>query len=186
MVILDQSEFDNVKGKIKEKKENCPTFAYSVLDGYIRGKVYADSNFLKTVLIGTNSGIYFVAGEINNLDFNNFLFELHRQSKVEKSRFTLFSSSENWNFIIKNMFKDEIKEIRRLSYKYCHSNDSIEKKRLLGNYFIEKINAEMIKNSLEFNEKYYKDYWGSISNFIENGFGFNILHNGKIIMDPRN
>lgn len=183
MIILNKSEFDYVKMLINKNIVICPTFAYSILDGYIQGTVYADSRFPKTVLFGTNSGIYFVVGEINNLDFNNFLYELYRQRKNKKLRFTLFSSSEKWNCAIKSQLKDEIKQLCRFSFKYDLNKELDDKKLLCSDYSIEKINAEIIKNSLEFNKEYYKEYWGSISNFIENGFGYCILHNGKVISE---
>lgn len=183
MLILNQTEFDNIKSILNKNNVTCPTFIYSILDGYIQGTVYADSRFPKTVLIGTSSGIYFVIGEINNLDFNNYLFDLYRKRKKEKLRFTLFSSSEKWNCAIKNQLKDEIKQLSRFSFEYNLDKELDDKKILSSDYSIEKINTEIIKNSLEFNEEYYKEYWGSISNFIENGFGFCILHNGKVISE---
>ncbi|MGE7768208.1 GNAT family N-acetyltransferase [Peribacillus sp. NPDC096540] len=30
---------------------------------------------------------------------------------------------------------------------------------------------------------YYKEYWGSVSNFSENGFGYWILHKGKVVSE---
>lgn len=183
MIKLNQAEFDNVKNKLINNKVNCPTFVYSILDGYIQGIVYADSKIPKTVLIGTDSGIYYVVGEINNLDFNKFLFKLYRQRKNEKSRFTLFSSSEKWNCVLKNQLKDEIKQLRRFSFTYDFDKEIGDQKLLPSDYSLEKIDPEIIKNSFEFNEGYYQEYWGSIMNFMENGFGFCILHNGKVISE---
>ncbi|MEH7121874.1 GNAT family N-acetyltransferase [Bacillus sp. JJ1773] len=183
MIILNQSEFDKVKSKLRGNNVTCPTFAYSVLDGYIKGTVYAESRFTNSVLIGTNSGIYFAAGESDNLDFNHFLFELYRQRKNKKSRFTLFSSSKQWDYTIKNQLKDEIKQLSRFSFTYENDKKLDDNNLLSCDYSIEKINTENIKKSLEFNEEYYNKYWGSISNFIENGFGFCILHNRKVVSE---
>ncbi|MFB7641920.1 GNAT family N-acetyltransferase [Peribacillus butanolivorans] len=43
--------------------------------------------------------------------------------------------------------------------------------------------VEELSNSSEFNEDYYKEYWGSVSNFSENGFGYCILHKGKVVSE---
>lgn len=182
MIILNQSDFENLKSTLNKSNITCPTFVYSIMDGYIQGTVYADSKSPKSVLIGTNSGIYFVGGEVDNLDFNKFLFELYRHRKNNKLRFSLFSTSEKWNCAIMNQLKDEIKQLSRFSFE--HTDKEIDRKVALSSeYTIEKINKEIIKKSLEFNEDYYKEYWGSTSNFIEKGFGFCILHNEKVISE---
>ncbi len=183
MLLLNQSEFGNLKRTLNKNNITCPTFAYSILDGYIQGTVYVDSRCPKSVLIGTNSGIYFVGGEVDNWDLNNHLFELYRHRKNKKSRFTLFSSSSKWNYVIMNQLKAEIKHLSRFSFDYNFDKEIDGTMLLSSEYSIEKINGEIIKNSLKFNEDYYKEYWGSISNFLENGFGFSILHNEKIVSE---
>lgn len=183
MIILNQNKFTDLKRTLNKNNINCPTFAYSILDGFIQGTVYGDSEEPKTILIGTSSGIYFVAGEADNFGFNRFLFELYRKRKSDKLRFTLFSSSEKWNCTIRNEFNHEMKQLDRFSFSY-NLDRKIEEKRLLSSeYSIEKITPEFIKISLEFNEEYYTEYWGSPSNFIENGIGFCVVHNGKVISE---
>lgn len=110
-------------------------------------------------------------------------FLIYRQRKKKKIRFTLFSSTENWNRVIKELLTDEIKQMGRYSFTYQHTKPPLVKNLPSSEYSIKKINEEIISQSSEFNEKYYKEYWGSISNFIENGFGYCILHNGKIVSE---
>ena len=183
MILLNQSEFEILKRTLNKNNITCPTFVYSILDGYIQGTVYVDSSSFRSVLIGTKSGIYFVGGEVDNLDFNNFLFELYQQRKNNKLRFTLFSSSNKWDGAIMNQLKDKIKQQRRFSFNYNFNNEGDKTILLSSEYSIKKINAEIIKSSLEFDEDYYNEYWGSISNFLKNGFGFSILHNERIISE---
>lgn len=183
MIRLNQSDFENLKSTISRSNIIFPTFAYSILDGYIQGTVYADSKFPKSVLIGTNSGIYFVGGEVDNLNFNNFLFKLYRHRKNNNLRFSLFSTSKKWSCVIMSQLKDEIKQLNRFSFEH-NFDKKIDKKVVLSSeYSIEKIDAEIINKSMEFNEDYYKEYWGSTSNFIEKGFGFCILQNEKVISE---
>ena len=181
MIILNKTDFNKVINVIEGKGKTVPTFSYSVLNNYIRGSVYADSKIPETVLIGTESGIYFVAGREDNPKFNDFLFEFYRQRKSKKLRFTLFSSSEYWDCVINKQFKDNIKQMSRYSFAFDYKNQFHDKNLFASDLLIRRINEELITNSPEFNEEYYKEYWGSVSNSIANGFGYCILHKGKVV-----
>ncbi|WML51695.1 GNAT family N-acetyltransferase [Neobacillus sp. PS3-12] len=183
MIKLNETDFDKVINVIEGKAKTVPTFSYSVLNNFIRGIVYTDSNTPETVLIGTESGIYFVAGKEDNQEFNDFLFDLYCQRKSKKLRFTLFSSTEYWNCLINEQFKDNIKQMSRYSFVFDNKKQFHDKNILVSDYFIRRINEELITNSPEFNEDYYKEYWGSVSNFIKNGFGYCILHKGKVVSE---
>lgn len=183
MINLNETDFEKVINVVEGNVKTVPTFSYSVLNNYISGSVYADSKTPETVLIGTKSGIYFVAGKEDNQKFNDFLFELYCQRKSKKLRFTLFSSTENWDCVINEQFNDDIKQMNRYSFIYSNKKQSHDKNLFFGDYFIRRINEELITNSSEFNEDYYKEYWGSVSNFIEKGFGYCILHKGKVVSE---
>lgn len=100
------NEFEKVINLLKKNdKETYPTFAYSVLNNYIPGQVYMDE-LKKTVLVGTDSGIFVVGGnEMNNglnsifLDISNFLENgfgyclLHNDTVVSECT-SIFSSSQ--------------------------------------------------------------------------------------------
>ncbi|KIV53083.1 GNAT family N-acetyltransferase [Aneurinibacillus migulanus] len=183
MIILNETDFDKVLNVIEGNVKTGPTFFYSVLNNYISGSVYADSKIPETVLIGTQSGIYFVAGKEDNQEFNDFLFDLYCQRKSKKSRFTLFSPTEYWDCAINEQFKDNIKKMSRYSFVYVNNKRSHDKNLFDSDYSIRRTNEELITNSSEFNEDYYKEYWGSVSNFFKNGFGYCILHKGKIVSE---
>lgn len=184
MIILNKSECQLLKSILAGKDVVCPTFVYSILDNFIPGTVYADNGHCPgTVLFKINAGIYFVLGDVTNKDFKNFLVELLRQRKKAKLRFTLFSASEDWDVAIKDKLGEEIKQLNRLTFTYDTDAALAEKRLPCSAYSIVKINEDMIKNSLEFNQAYYEEYWGSVSNFIENGRGFCIVHEGKVISE---
>ncbi|MED4206182.1 GNAT family N-acetyltransferase [Neobacillus mesonae] len=183
MIKLSITAFNKIINVVEGKAKAVPTFSYSVLNNYIRGSVYANSETPETVLIGTESGIYFVAGKEDNQEFNEFLFELYCQRKSKNLRFTLFSSSEYWDCVINELFKENIKQLSRYSFVFDNKKQFHDKNLLANGYFIRRINEELITYSSEFNEDYYKEYWGSVSNFIKNGFGFCILHKGKVVSE---
>lgn len=182
MILLSDNDFDKTKNFIENSVKTVPTFAYSVLNNYISGVVYADSKNPETILIGTESGIYFVAGNENNQEFNEFLCELYRQRKNKELRFTLFSANEYWDSVINELFKDNFKKMYRYSFEYdkkiVHEN-----KRLENEYSIRKISEELITSSSEFNEDYYNEYWGSVANFTAKGFGYCILHKREVVCE---
>ncbi|MFJ7934442.1 hypothetical protein [Sporosarcina sp. NPDC096371] len=59
MIIVSKEHFSIIKEEIKE----APTFVFSVLDNFIKGTVYADSTHYKSLLIKTDSGLYYVVGQ---------------------------------------------------------------------------------------------------------------------------
>lgn len=172
-----------IKEIIKSEKINIPTFAYSVLDGYIKGEVYTESTLSNTILIETQNGIYFICGSEKNEGFNQELINLYREKKSDNLRFTLFSSSGKWNSIINRLLNNEIKQLRRYSYKFGEGNELSGVSKLPKHYCINRITPALIEDSYEFNKKYYEEYWGSVSNFIGKGFGYCILHNEKVVSE---
>ncbi|RIW32069.1 GNAT family N-acetyltransferase [Bacillus salacetis] len=159
-----------------------PAFVHSVLSRTIKGQVFVDSGSGQSFLIGTDAGIYFVAGNTRNHPFNHFIFEFGRQRKHNDGRFTLFSSSSSWDLVIKEQQSISLKQMRRCSFIF-KDKDVIAEKNLPNQYYMKKIDEDLVKNSSEFNEGYYQEYWGSVFNFIENGVGYAILHKEKIVCE---
>ncbi|MBM7602962.1 RimJ/RimL family protein N-acetyltransferase [Metabacillus crassostreae] len=183
MIILNKQDYSVVKKKITVKENSPPTFALSVLDEYINGTVYADSVNLQTILIGTNSGIYYVFGNESNDQFNKDFIEFYRKRSNDNLRFTLFSANTNWDQALIKHLKNELKQIRRLAFTHKNNVRLHTTNTSSENFSIKKIDEKTITNSVEFNNDYYKEYWGSVTNFIENGFGFCILHQGKVVSE---
>ncbi len=136
MLILSENDVEKAITILENNVKTVPTFTYSVLNNFISGIVYADSKNPETILIGTQSGIYFVAGKEDNQKFNNFLLELYRQRKSEELRFTLFSTNEHWDCVIHELFKENLKKVNRYSFEYdkkvLHENN-----RFANEYAIE-------------------------------------------------
>ncbi|OMC83306.1 GNAT family N-acetyltransferase [Viridibacillus sp. FSL H8-0123] len=183
MITLSVKDFDKAIKVIESNLKTVPTFVYSILNNYINGIVYVDSKNVETLLIGTESGIYFIAGEEDNHQFNDFLFELYCNRKSEGLRFTLFSASENWDCVINVLFKDKLKQRGWYTFTYDHKKQFQDESPLASEYSIKRIDEELINSSSEYNGNYYKEYWGSVSNFIEKGFGYCILHKGRVVSE---
>ncbi|WP_226665256.1 GNAT family N-acetyltransferase [Metabacillus litoralis] len=182
MNLLHKTDYHLVTKILKKNNIHIPTFSHSILDEYISGSVYVDSKDPKTFLIATNSGIYVIAGKEDNQNFNHDLVNLYKARKKDHLRFSLFSSTPTWDLVIQEQLKNEIQQFRRYSFNF-DGKDEYVSRRLSPSYSIKKIKEKMISSSLEFNEAYYKEYWGSVSNFIKKSFGFYILHQGKIVSE---
>jgi RimJ/RimL family protein N-acetyltransferase len=179
---LKDSEFKKVLPLINNNTKTCPTFSYSVLHSIIPGVVYVDhSECPKSVLVGTSSGIYYIAGDETNHHFNDSLQEFYiNKVQKEKARFTLFSSTKRWDEVINKLFKDEITQMSRYSFAFNPNKYSLEPLQIPKEFTLKRIDENTIKNSLEFNNAYYEEYWGSVSNFLANGFGYCVLHNERV------
>ncbi len=59
----------------------------------------------------------------------------------------------------------------------------MREKRHLIDFECSKINQQYIEHSIEFTNQYYQEYWDITSNFLENGFGFCLQHEGKMISE---
>lgn len=167
---------------IKNKLEDAPTFVFSVLDFTIKGTVYADSTDYKSLLIQTDSGLYYIAGQtIDELLIQN-LDKFFEASVNQAKRFTLFSANSCWDQAIEKCLHKNVGKIQRYAFYF----DAMKYKKRRSDtceYDVAKIEQFDMQHCLEFDKKYYNEYWDSIDNFIENGIGFCVKDKGKVISE---
>ena len=180
---LKKSEFFRVL-PILNKNRNDLTFSYSVINKVIDGSVYVNDKINpKTVVIFTESGLGRIIGDDLNKSFNKELDEIFSKRLNEK-KFTLCSSSIEWDNKIISLIGDRIYDLKRSSFEYNVNKSNIEfeiKENIPKGFIIKKLTKDLINHCNEFNEDYYIKYWGSIDNFIKNGFGYCALFNGKVV-----
>lgn len=179
MIIVPKRDFNIIKEKIEE----APTFVLSVLDSIIKGTVYADSTNYKSLLIKTDSGLYYVAGQSSNKQFLENLVRKFEESVNQEKRFTLFSADLPWNQSIEKHLDKKVRKIQRygfsfnlVAYKNRNRND-------ISEYNVTKTNQYLIEHCLEFDKKYYEEYWDSTENFLQNGIGFCVKDGERIISE---
>ncbi|MFD1739219.1 GNAT family N-acetyltransferase [Bacillus salitolerans] len=156
-----------------------PTLADSIISNYIDGNLYMDTTE-NAALLGTKSGIYLLAGDSTNTEIHRLLVELFEESKQKHKRFTLFSPSKEWDERISSLLGNKVKSVQRYSFKYTSNPSLVYDQELPLGFKLSKVNPTTIAVSQEFNESYYKEYWGTINNFLENGIGF-YIKTGDII-----
>ncbi|OOZ80391.1 GNAT family N-acetyltransferase [Bacillus cereus] len=167
---------------ILESHTKMTTFAYAVCDQVIDGDVFVNEK-LTAGLIRTANGIYYLFGHTDDQNYNEDLFSFIKKAieKTEK-RFTLFSSSDEWEMMIEERFSHVLRNIPRMKFQSvifeerkqdCNKNT----------YEVKRIDRRYIERSSEFTEEYYKEYWGSKETFLNDGFGFCIELEGMIVAE---
>ncbi|MFB0637542.1 GNAT family N-acetyltransferase [Bacillus rugosus] len=161
----------------------CPTFVYSILEQTIPGVVYVDDQtFPRSFFIGTESGIYFIAGEQGNRAFNDFIAGYYEEQMKSTKRFTLFSSNDTWDRVMKTMLKNDLNQMNRVAFSFQQkpSKTGLE---LPKGLVLKRIDEDVISYSTEFNRSYYEEYWDSVSQFSSKGFGFAVLHGNHVVSE---
>ncbi|KOS62865.1 GNAT family N-acetyltransferase [Lysinibacillus agricola] len=168
---------------IKETIKSAPTFVYSILDQVIEGTVYADDASFRSLLFQTKAGIYFVHGDSSSEKVISKLAALLKESIVESKRFTLFSYSDEWSAKIEQRLNNYVNKLERYNFSFDINAYNNREKRDSLDYECIKIKQHQIDHSLEFDNQYYEEYWGSTDDFLEKGFGFCLQHENKIISE---
>lgn len=168
---------------IKQFISRAPTFVHSILDRMIEGTVYTDTVPYQTLLFHTKSGIYYVYGDESKTSIDHQLAYCFQQAMEQQKRFTLFSYSEQWNIKIEQLLNDQLRKLERYTFTFHENIYNHREKHGERDYEVKSITEPLIKNSLEFDQTYYEEYWDSTSNFLKNGFGFCFVHKEQIISE---
>lgn len=177
MIIVSKDHFQLIKTKLNE----APTFVFSILDSMIKGTVYADAVDYKTLLIATDSGLNYVAGQVSDERFLQHLVKIFDASVEQGKRFTLFSPSAAWDREIEKYLKQQVGKVQRYAFSFDAQTYKNRKNSDKSEYDVAKIGQADIQHCLEFDNKYYDTYWDSTDNFIQNGIGFCVKDNEQII-----
>ena len=147
-------------------------FVDAVLHQILPGFVYTDD--YKTFLIGTDSGIFYVAGdETSNLDWLDKLF---REREASGMRFTLHSPSANWDQRIEETLGERVSFVPR--YAFTYTGTGAGNHTCPEGYTLRKMNEALIRQSEEYPPSYYEEYWGSVSAFLRHGMGYCLVQDG--------
>ncbi|OQR53806.1 MULTISPECIES: GNAT family N-acetyltransferase [Bacillus] len=180
---LQIEEYDKVSSLL-EGNQRTTTFAYAVCDQTIDGEIFINEKLTAGLIVTTN-GIYYLFGDTQDQSHNEDLFS-YIKTAIEKTekRFTLFTSSEEWEMMIEECFSNAFRKIPRMTFQFQREVFEYGKIELNKNtYEIERIDKSDIERSNEFTEDYYKEYWGSKEVFLNNGFGFCIEQDGVIVAE---
>ncbi|QWU47191.1 MULTISPECIES: GNAT family N-acetyltransferase [Bacillus] len=180
---LQIEEYDKVI-PLLEGNHRTTTFAYAVCNQNINGEIFINEKLTAGLIVTTN-GIYYLFGDTRDQSYNEDLFS-YIKTAIEKTekRFTLFTSSEEWEMMIEECFSNAFRKIPRMTFQFQREVFEDRKIELNKNtYEIKRIDKSDIERSNEFTEDYYKEYWGSKEAFLNGGFGFCIEQDGMIVAE---
>lgn len=179
MITVPKEHFNIIKEKIKE----APTFVFSVLDCIIKGTVLADSSNYESLVIRTDSGLYYVTGQSTDELFLKNIVRIYEASIKQGKRFTLFSTESTWNQAIEKCLERKVRKIQRYGFSFDLTAFKNRKRSDYSEFDVTTINQYQIEHCLEFDEKYYEEYWDSTDNFLQNGIGFCVKDGERIISE---
>ncbi|MEK5146742.1 GNAT family N-acetyltransferase [Psychrobacillus sp. FSL K6-4615] len=179
MITVPKEHFNIIKEKIKE----APTFVFSVLDCIIKGTVLADSTNYESLLINTDSGLYYVTGQSTDELFLKNIVRIHEASIKQGKRFTLFFSEPTWNQAIEKCLEKKVRKIQRYGFSFDLMAFKNRKRSDISEFDVTNINQYLIEHCLEFDKKYYDEYWDSTDNFLQNGIGFCVKDGERVISE---
>ncbi|WP_134685307.1 GNAT family N-acetyltransferase [Brevibacillus migulae] len=165
--------------------KTTPAFVYSAITGILPGKVWVDRvERPASVLVALDNGLYFAAGEEPDPEFASYLSE---KNKETSQRFTLFSPSSAWNDWLLASVDGAFQAIQRLAFQYPQhgfwkQGESVGA-MASGEFVLKRIDEAVIAHSREFSAEYYRNYWGSIAQFIQHGLGYAVMQQDKIVCE---
>ena len=166
----------------------------AVIEGIIPGRIWVDNIQNPKTAFLCDKWRFFLSGEPNNSQFNKelskmILNEITPDAKTRNyERFSHHFTPESWRSrpdILLEKFRLKECDVYYMFNTHRKSllNDIV--KKIPSNLRIEKLSPDILENSASIHaqnlEKMISQYWGSVENFLENGFGFCLTENEKMI-----
>jgi len=188
---LQKTDYEKVRPLFEELRWNLVTSA--VIEGTSPGRIYLDHvEDSKTAFMCTVEG-YYLAGYDNNDEFNislnRLIFErIFAGDTVRKDEtdVAIGFHPDSWKEKMPIIFQGRVPLTTTRRHYVCtelkvdHWRDHVPK-----GFQVQRIDAKFLKTpSLDIPEHvtdWMKTNWGSISDFIERGFGFCMLHDKKVV-----
>ncbi|TFG27051.1 GNAT family N-acetyltransferase, partial [Candidatus Thorarchaeota archaeon] len=156
--------------------QNARAIVLSALE-HNRGKLWVDNNIKPTTARLLVGFMNFFAGDSSI----NAAREMIKQVKAMD---TLMAPTEDWNTLIRDVWKDRLEVHVRtrfsadsLNIKYLRSlRDGLEEK-----FKLERVDLDTIKHLDKRQNMHIPIFFGSSTDFIDRGIGFCIKHEGKVV-----
>lgn len=195
MLLLQKEKYDLLSGPLRKVTINI-SFAHSVIDKDVTGKVYVDDTETpKTFYIIHPYGLSLLLGDSGNKEFNNTFREYALNTSKERDTHEWMQAyPEDWDMVLSRLFEnDSIKskdnnnnketgiiEINtRVNFKFNLTKyTDFKKKNLKNDFHIVKADRqifnEMKGNVIPLN------FWDNAEDFNDKGIGFSLFYDGKL------
>jgi len=195
MIQLPVDRYYLLEEKIMEVQINN-LFARSVIEKHVTGKIYVDNcDKPNTVYVIHPYGISLLFGDFKNVEFNNQFksYALNIDGNRNKHEW-LQTYPRDWDTVFQDLFGDLIimasdnsdnrttgvvEQYNRVNFRFNKDKYlQIEKRSVSDGDVIEKtdeMHFEQMPGSV-----IPLKFWDSAKDFVKNGMGFTLLHNGEI------
>ena len=188
---LRERDFEKVQSLFEELKYNLITRA--VIEGTSPGRIYADSvAHPRTAFMCTVEG-YYLAGHSNNDEFNAFLNRLIFERifagdtvRKDETDVAIGFYPNSWEDKMPRIFQGRIPLTTARRHYVCSDLEVDNWKGHVPEGFqVRRIDEKLLgMSSSEIPDhviSWMKTNWGSVSSFVEKGFGFCTLHGKNIV-----
>ncbi|MBA2176367.1 GNAT family N-acetyltransferase [Halobacillus locisalis] len=192
MVELTPGDFHRCEAMVDRTKS---IEVNAIIKGNNPGRIFVDHKHKPEtgmVWLGNNAGFYFIGQEDNdsfNQEINHFIDEyIVKQAKKENlEEFEAVGQHPRWDEVIQRVFQHrKLHNWNQRVYKLHSQNYKAENEPLIaGHYQVVSLTFESLENTgysnRDFVESKVLDYWETIDDFSDKGFGFMIINQQEIV-----
>ncbi|WP_432663434.1 GNAT family N-acetyltransferase [Wukongibacter baidiensis] len=179
MLKIEKEQFDLISHLLNDENSHFPLLE-SILSDKKKGSVYVNSFETPTAaLVISNDGWFYQLGGEDDINFNSGLEDIIVEETKNNKPILWFGISKKWRRKLGDNGSLEVKDFPRIQYRF-NKSDYISYGENPFPYQLEYISKENVEKVLEYNDGIIS-FWGTIDNFIENGFGFILLDKEKIV-----
>jgi hypothetical protein len=149
----------------------------SVIQKNMEGKIYINKDCKKILIINCLNWVYVIGDDVD-IEFDKKIIQI--LTEKNKENYIWFGMTKYWEELIKNTPKGRINYFPRLEWEF-DKNIFNEKEIILGKYSVETIDKNNINKVCKGIKNSIMDFWITKEKFLNNGFGYYIEHEKKII-----
>jgi RimJ/RimL family protein N-acetyltransferase len=190
MFQLSSHEFGVVRPLFRNLVEHL--IIQAVIDCSTPGRIYVDNKETPTAAFLCSVEGYFLVGDSNNKNFATNLSNLihspeFQQDTVRKGEegIDLAIDPETWGSHFEILFKKKEPFTTTRKHYTCNEVKYNWRGNLEEGYTLSPIDRELLDNSQIKKPNHILEWiitnWGSVDNFLENGFGFCLFHDNEIV-----
>ncbi len=193
MILLPGDRFAKLKELIHEVQINN-LFARSVIEKHVTGEIFVDDiDNPKTIYVIHPYGMSLLFGNYSNVDFNNqFKSNISSQTVGEITYEWLQTYPEGWDEVMNNLFGDMIIKHSennfsnglielntRVNFNFNKEKYQRLKKKVISEFDLI-VETTQVHFDLMPGSVIPMKFWDSSEDFLQQGKGFTMLHNGEI------
>ncbi|MDR2941490.1 MAG: GNAT family N-acetyltransferase [Treponema sp.] len=149
----------------------------SVIQKNMDGKIFINKNCKKVLIINNLNWVYVIGDDIDKEFDKEIIYIL---TENNKGNYIWFGMTKYWEELIRDILKGPIEYFPRLEWNF--DNNIFNKTKITyEKYVVEKIEKNNINKVCGGIKNSITDFWFTKENFLDNGFGYYVEHDKKIV-----